>query len=325
MAVTRHFLGWDAPLTELACRFLLPGRISGTADLESTLIVVPTRQAGRSLREALAARCARQGAALLSAQTVPVLPMLSELDAFQNTYLPISLDDTLRRLPDRAPAGPPEGGSTHLGRAASFVRDQVAGFEAGGVADSARAFLRTVYAVYLFDPETRDVLDFGSAIHALFEQVEWIETADPESIIAAWGATAAVTDEVKRDVCEQFRASLRAEEVRRALARPPGNVGLWREKRFEIVNRDGWVTGAFDRVTIRRDAGGRPVQAEIMDFKSNRIATEQELDRAVRQYREQLLLYGQALAQILRLDRTAIETRILFTRAGRVRQIPAQP
>jgi hypothetical protein len=68
-----HFLGWDAPVTTKVQQFLLPPResmISGPVDLENQLIVVPTRQAGRRLREALAMHCAEQNTALLSPRVV---------------------------------------------------------------------------------------------------------------------------------------------------------------------------------------------------------------------------------------------------------------
>lgn len=70
MTVERHFLGWDAPVTDKVRQFLLPSQLSGPVDLESQLIVVPTRQAGRRLREALAMHCAEQNTALLSPRVV---------------------------------------------------------------------------------------------------------------------------------------------------------------------------------------------------------------------------------------------------------------
>ena len=70
MALARHFLGWDAPLTEKVCSFLLDRQASGPIDLEKTLLLVPTRQAGRRLREALAVRCAERETALLSARVI---------------------------------------------------------------------------------------------------------------------------------------------------------------------------------------------------------------------------------------------------------------
>ncbi len=70
MFVERHFLGWDAPLTQKLPEFLLPSGDSGPVELGKDLIVVPTRQAGRRLREALALRCAQRATALLSPQVV---------------------------------------------------------------------------------------------------------------------------------------------------------------------------------------------------------------------------------------------------------------
>jgi ATP-dependent helicase/nuclease subunit B len=70
MPVERHFLGWDEALTAKICAFLLPETISGPVDLSGQLIIVPTRQAGRRLREAMALRCASRNTALLAAQVV---------------------------------------------------------------------------------------------------------------------------------------------------------------------------------------------------------------------------------------------------------------
>lgn len=79
MPVERVFLGWDAPVTAKGRDFLLPKQISGPVDLEKDLIVVPTRQAGRRLRESLALYCAKQNTALLSPHVVtPTFFLISE-------------------------------------------------------------------------------------------------------------------------------------------------------------------------------------------------------------------------------------------------------
>lgn len=70
MPITRHFLGWDGPLTGKVCDFLLPRPHDGTVDLAADLILVPTRQAGRRLREALALRCAESGGAIVGARVM---------------------------------------------------------------------------------------------------------------------------------------------------------------------------------------------------------------------------------------------------------------
>jgi len=70
MSVERYFLGWDAPVATKVCAFLsrLPSLVS--ADLKNKLIVVPTRQAGRRFRGALALHCAARQTAVLSPQVV---------------------------------------------------------------------------------------------------------------------------------------------------------------------------------------------------------------------------------------------------------------
>src|SRR5215218_2497552 len=62
--VRRHFLSWDRPWLEQATAWLA-GEWSGHGplDLSGVLAIVPTQQAGRRLREALAGFTATRGAA----------------------------------------------------------------------------------------------------------------------------------------------------------------------------------------------------------------------------------------------------------------------
>jgi len=70
MSVELRFLGWDAPVTTKVREFLLPQGATDPEHLARDLIVVPTRQAGRRLREALALHCSSQKTALLSLRVV---------------------------------------------------------------------------------------------------------------------------------------------------------------------------------------------------------------------------------------------------------------
>jgi ATP-dependent helicase/nuclease subunit B len=69
----RVWLGWDKPIITGVVEHLVRGRATGPGeplDLEDLLIVVPTRQAGRRLREALACWCDEHDTSLLSAKVV---------------------------------------------------------------------------------------------------------------------------------------------------------------------------------------------------------------------------------------------------------------
>jgi len=68
---TLHFLGWTQPAVETVCDFLLANAQPGRPfDLEGTLLVVPTQQAGRHLLDALVQRCGASGVAVLSQRVV---------------------------------------------------------------------------------------------------------------------------------------------------------------------------------------------------------------------------------------------------------------
>ncbi len=66
--LSRHFLGWDRPLAAAVCDYLVGGSGEPVPDLGGVLLVVPTRQAGRRLREALARH--RGGKGVLDARVV---------------------------------------------------------------------------------------------------------------------------------------------------------------------------------------------------------------------------------------------------------------
>lgn len=67
----RHFLSWDRPLLPQAVAFLAGDWRGGAPlDLSHTLVVVPTRQSGRRLREALADYASRRGSAAFPPRVV---------------------------------------------------------------------------------------------------------------------------------------------------------------------------------------------------------------------------------------------------------------
>ena len=168
----------------------------------------------------------------------------------------------------------------------------------------------------LFSREAGDVRVFGSAIHRLFQQIEWIETFDVEQAILAWRATALEQTAVLRDAERQFRASLASEEVRQALRRPAGDVVLWREKAFELLLDGELLAGQFDRVVIHRSLNNKIEQVSLLDFKSNRVESEAALHFTAGKYREQMALYAAALGRIL--GPAPITISLVFTRVGRV-------
>jgi ATP-dependent helicase/nuclease subunit A len=87
---------------------------------------------------------------------------------------------------------------------------------------------------------------------------------------------------------------------------------VWRERAFEIVLDEAWVTGVFDRVVIWRDANGRAERAVVYDFKTDR-GSKADLGRALERHRGQLLLYRRSVAVLTGLPLAAVEAQLVFT------------
>jgi len=175
----------------------------------------------------------------------------------------------------------------------------------------------------LFSNTYYESLEFGTAIHQLFQKVTWIDQTEIEESIQDWQQRSLAEEDFKQRVTQQFRQTLTFEDVRQVLSRPTGNIELWREKRFEIVMDGQWVTGAFDRVMIERDANGNALSATILDFKSDEAEDDSSLKHIAERYRPQMLLYRKALSQILNLDRERISIQLLFTQSGQVYDLPS--
>ena len=72
------YLTWDKPLLTSATEWLLADESGATANLSETLLLLPTQQAGRRLREALANAMAKRGGGLFPPQTATPAIMLAD-------------------------------------------------------------------------------------------------------------------------------------------------------------------------------------------------------------------------------------------------------
>jgi ATP-dependent helicase/nuclease subunit A len=224
--------------------------------------------------------------------------------------------DWHKRAP--APDNPPMDAGASPAPLALTYAVELARHEPSKEQDATRAFP----ARWLFSAEAGDVRAFGSAIHRLFEQIEWIETSDIDTIVAAWRRTAPEPATLLNDVERQFRNCLASDAIRRALTRPAGaaQAEVWREAPFNLLLPDAadprLTSGRFDRVVVERMEDGSPVRATVFDYKSNRIETEQDMRETATGYAFQMVLYARAAARLLGLPPDQVTTRLLFTRKG---------
>jgi RecB family exonuclease len=94
-----------------------------------------------------------------------------------------------------------------------------------------------------------------------------------------------------RELLEPF---LRSEQARKVFTRPSEEWINWNEKPFDLMIDGQWVSGCFDRVHVRYE-GGRPVEAQIYDYKTNRSTPE----AIAREYQPQMDQYCKAASILL--------------------------
>jgi ATP-dependent helicase/nuclease subunit A len=157
--------------------------------------------------------------------------------------------------------------------------------------------------------------DFGTAVHALFEDIEWLPVDFAPENFHLPTPNAAAKDHV--------RECLSHPEPRALLTRPATPVEVWREKRFFHIlendsgEPDSYCSGIIDRVVLHKDMAGDLQAAEIIDFKTDRLG-EEELDEAIRRHGEQLRLYRQILSSLLRIPEAKVSCKLLMTHSNRV-------
>ena len=163
----------------------------------------------------------------------------------------------------------------------------------------------------LFSFNRASALDFGSALHALLATVDWWERDREADAVRVWR-----TRGVEEDVIEATLRCLGAPELRFIWAATE-TAELWREKPFEIVIDESWITGVFDRVHVHRESSGKVRRVEVFDFKTDAIEPgENLLDRAS-VHAGQMSLYVRAASKLLGVPLDQVDGIVVFTNVQR--------
>jgi ATP-dependent exoDNAse (exonuclease V) beta subunit len=173
---------------------------------------------------------------------------------------------------------------------------------------------RSAPVAQLFSLETGAAAAFGAAVHSLLAEVEWRSGNDVTQGWRTSGASAAAIAEA--DACLQAPALS-------GVWNQPGRAEVWRERAFEIVLDDAWVTGVFDRVIVERNGRNGVEWVTVLDFKTDRVDDERALTEAVRRHSPQLNVYRRVAAALTGVAIDAVTCELVFTRVQRKVRVPA--
>ena len=171
----------------------------------------------------------------------------------------------------------------------------------------------------LFLSGKKDAAERGTALHDLFSRIEWLTDQAGAQALAAHEKEKGPCPEAVR---EEFMKALASAAVKTALGRPSKTAEAWREQAFEFAGPDTWISGRMDRVVIERDAAGQPVAAMIVDFKSDRVGSDAEIEAMKARYEPQIARYQQVLSSLLGLPENQIRAQLILTRTGQVVEYP---
>jgi hypothetical protein len=155
-------------------------------------------------------------------------------------------------------------------------------------------------------------------VHALFAAVEWWNPADGET----WGA-ARREEGVPEPVVAEVLGCLSEPVLAEVFSHPSGPAEVWRERPFEVVLDETWITGVFDRVVVERNATAQVVRVTVVDFKTDRVAAGVEMAQARDRHAEQLNLYRRVAAVLAGVPAARVICQLIFTGWRRAVPVPA--
>jgi ATP-dependent exoDNAse (exonuclease V) beta subunit len=129
--------------------------------------------------------------------------------------------------------------------------------------------------------DTLDATDLGTEIHELLSRIEW-----DASLVDLSGCS-----QKAHELLESF---LKSERAKSLYTNPGEDWDLWNEKPFDLMIDGQWISGIFDRVHIRRE-GGKPLEACIFDYKTNRSLPE----AIAEEYQGQMDQYRKAASKLI--------------------------
>ncbi len=203
----------------------------------------------------------------------------------------------------------------------------------------------TITAEDLLATPSREGMEFGTMIHAMFEQLDWIEDFDwkqavlKNDLLQRKFRASGVDTTRANAAADAFAGYLEKPGVANALSReyylkqawdglPKGSdlakaassaeLVVKREQRFAIRQAGQTLSGTIDRLVLAI-VDGKVVAADVVDFKTDRVLApeEESLAQLKAYYAPQIDAYRAAVAKQYHLELRQVGGRLIFVSAGK--------
>lgn len=162
--------------------------------------------------------------------------------------------------------------------------------------------------------------EFGRLVHLFFEDLEWIENL--EATRRAFREMRGSSNLVE-SVLGRIEIYLQYENISKLFDRSAylsgyDRVDVFTERSFVVHVDQQLVSGSFDRLLLCY-LDGQLKQIELVDFKSDRITTKEQLELATKRYWLQLKAYLEALAVMYgNIGDLSIVGKLVFLECGEI-------
>jgi ATP-dependent exoDNAse (exonuclease V) beta subunit len=165
----------------------------------------------------------------------------------------------------------------------------------------------------LLSPQRESSRGFGTLVHRLFAEIEWIEDLDDAALETKWRNAGLAAMEGFERAKEMVRQTLARDEVRSWFTNIGGARQAWRERSFDLMADREWISGQIDRVILERDGKGRFTAATVLDFKTDNVSSEADMKEKIEGYAPQVTLYRTAVARLTGLPAKSVRAALIFT------------
>lgn len=179
--------------------------------------------------------------------------------------------------------------------------------------------VQAVSAEQLLSGQGTEARRHGTLVHALFENVTWIDdfAMSQEELMESLAKYPA-SEEQKQKAVATFLDSLTHPRIKTILSKPEGNpeIDVFQEWEFKTIikgkdGKESLMRGSIDRLVLTKE-NGKLTHAAIFDFKTDAVTNDEDLKRQTRHHQPQMDAYQAAVCNLLNLSTEKIETRLLF-------------
>jgi ATP-dependent helicase/nuclease subunit A len=151
----------------------------------------------------------------------------------------------------------------------------------------------------------------GTAFHELISEVEWSDGLD----LAKWSVAAKARGFAANDV-DAAEKALCEPSFAEVFKRPGDGWEVWRERAFEALVDDAWMTAVLDRVCVARGENGEVKAVRLFEFKTGKAPDGARFEDVARGHASQLEANRRVIAAGTGIPVEKVRAALVYTKSG---------